>query len=165
MATELLRRVGITGRFFAAHYRLGDYMAQYHKTPPVLPMLKKLKSGGALSDDVVYIATDSPDKKKYFRTVYSNFKKVIFASDLDADLISSHMVKFGSASSQKNFFGIIEQLICIAATAFAPTTYSTFSKTIEKMRQDQEKYFPEAYAARVRDGLPYHNGKNGNFPY
>jgi len=145
VALEIVKRTfGGPLSFNAAHVRLGDY-ADRAARPDV--WVSRLESRRFRGNVPLYIATDARGGKTrttYFAPFTARFRNVSFHNALaPRSLVQAYLRAF-PAETRADFFGIVEQHICVLSKRFAGTSFSTFSAHIDFMRGFKAETFPEA---------------------
>jgi len=147
--------------FNSFHLRLGDYEAMaLKKNSDARSFVKHSKKHGFEKDKPVYLATDGKvfaengtSFEPYYRPL-SYFEKLVTYRKLQsipaADEALQDFVARLPVNVVNDMFGLVEQLICAQADNFVGTAFSTFSKTIRRMRRFLSKTFPEAPTERLQ---------------
>ena len=141
---KIINRIG--GPFNAVHIRRNDYKQNRRYIYTQDHWINSLAERSALRlSPVLYIATDEKNKT-WFKPFQEVGYKLLFADDF-SDVMGSS--KWNSVK-RKDFIGLHEQLICIHASIFVGSYYSTFSMFIQRMRAENisTEYFSKYYTPK-----------------
>lgn len=122
---------GTKGTFHAYHIRRTDLTRAYRDLgvdKNATEILGEFTNGDNKDilpkDSVVYIATDESDKS-FFDAFRKTYRKVYFLDDF-VDLLGPDF--------PKEYYGMIDQLVCTRSDRFVGTFYSTFTGYINRLR-------------------------------
>lgn len=122
---EEIRKVstssGNAGVYDSLHIRRGDF--QYKKTRITAHQIYTLTKDRIPQNTTLYIATDERDLN-FFALLKKHYKKVVFLNDF------SHVLE----GTNKNFYGMIEQIVNSRSRIYFGTWWSTFSGYTNRMR-------------------------------
>ncbi|KAH9260116.1 hypothetical protein BASA81_001891 [Batrachochytrium salamandrivorans] len=116
LAMELTAQSVLGGEYYAVHVRMGDYSWK-HEGKDSSAIVAKLEQN---------CAGTSPASPYLPRELVTKFTAAFPAGRIRGDML-----------------GILEQLVCVQATSFAGSYYSTFSKYISFTRHNLKSLFPE----------------------
>jgi hypothetical protein len=108
------------GEYDAYHIRRGDF--QYKRTQVEAGIIYDKSKGEVREGATVYIATDEQDKV-FFDPLAKHYK-LLFLDDF------IHLIPHLNT----NFYGMLDQMICVKSRVFYGTWWSTFSGYINRMR-------------------------------
>ncbi|KAH9254014.1 hypothetical protein BASA81_007889 [Batrachochytrium salamandrivorans] len=143
-AMEIVRQTfGSAGGFNAVHIRLGDYSRRWPADTGAKGRYIAAHVGGFKLRNTklpLYLATDEPDNPSFglLRSKY----KVTNVYQLPRRLLNDYGKMFPK-EFRLDMEGVLDQLVCSQAQEFVPTTWSTFSESITKIRKHKRNLFPE----------------------
>ena len=143
VAMRLTSSAGLGEAYVAIHIRRGDYKkakkyAIYNDVLSLDFFLDALEAEGVTKKAMVYVATDGPTSVLTDIAVRARDRGHewtfwgigdLDSAALEADLMSLPPAFWG------DFFGVIEQQICVSARSFVASWPSTFSSVVLNMRQ------------------------------
>lgn len=111
--------------YVAYHIRRGDFQQKFTRLPAeeIVRLTEHLVPDRA--NRLLYIATDECNRS-FFEPFVRAFKKVVYLSDYEA--------RTNISSLNRNYVGMIEQVVCANAYTFIGTPLSTFTAYITRMR-------------------------------
>eukprot|EP00924_Labyrinthula_sp_SR-Ha-C_P006217 augustus_masked-scaffold_63-processed-gene-0.28-mRNA-1 protein AED:1.00 eAED:1.00 QI:0/-1/0/0/-1/1/1/0/409 len=127
----------------AIHVRLGDYLRNYDRFIRPEVFINRILALNFSRSTPLYIATEPNRPSWYFKKFLSTFKSVHFSDSPKLRKIFEKIHKYSASEGElaNDIFGVVEQLICSLAGKFLGTSYSNFSKNIEKIRNHLEEHF------------------------
>jgi len=125
----------------ALHIRMGDYLArlQGRAGDGSRQWVKAVKTLGWAPERALYVASDMPGTSTHFTNLRSFANHSYFMADVEArGILNEFKELVPHPKLQSDIFGLVEQLICVDANNWIGSYFSTFSLTINMMRDNDE---------------------------
>jgi hypothetical protein len=116
--------------------------------------LREIENRGFKRSVPLYIATDALGGSTwatFFHPITTRYNVTFHETLKPRDLAKEYAFAF-PRESRNDFFGFLEQLVCVCGDKFMGSGYSTFSAYIEYMRRHRQWSFPEVAAGGGSDG-------------